>query len=44
MTNPAILARRIFLVAGVYGLVVTVSLYFSENPSGIVEAIITPTT
>ena len=35
MKNPVTLARRIFLVAGIYGLVVTVPLYFSENPSGI---------
>ena len=35
MKDPIKLARRIFLVAGIYGLVVTIPLYFSEHPQGI---------
>ncbi|MEX2115844.1 MAG: hypothetical protein WEB37_03070 [Bacteroidota bacterium] len=35
MKDPITLARRIFLVAGIYGLVATLPLYFSEHPQGI---------
>jgi hypothetical protein len=35
MKNPVVLARRILLVAGIYGLLVTLPMYFSEHPSGI---------
>lgn len=35
MKNPLTLARRVFLIAGIYGLVVTLPMYFSEHPQGI---------
>ena len=35
MKDPVKFARRTFLVAGIYGLVVTLPFYFSEHPSGI---------
>jgi hypothetical protein len=35
MKNPTLFAKWTFLVAGIYGLVATVPLYFSEHPQGI---------
>lgn len=35
MKNPVTFARRTFLTAGIYGLVVTLPMYFSEHPQGI---------
>ncbi|GJQ21787.1 MAG: hypothetical protein HBSIN02_21420 [Bacteroidia bacterium] len=35
MKNPLLFAKRVFLLAGIYGLVVIIPLYFSEHPQGI---------
>lgn len=35
MKNPVLFAKRVFLIAGIYGLVAAVPLYFSEHPQGI---------
>jgi len=35
MKDPILFAKRVFLVAGIYGLVATLPLYFSEHPQGI---------
>lgn len=35
MKDPVLFAKRVFLIAGIYGLVVTLPLYFSEHPQGI---------
>lgn len=35
MKNPELFAKRAFLIAGIYGLVATLPLYFSEHPQGI---------
>lgn len=35
MKNPVVFAKRTFFIAGIYGLLATLPLYFSEHPNAI---------